>query len=52
VQENSWARFPLDTLNPAACDQIMALWAVIFIYMGRSEVTGVTLSFHVARDRV
>jgi hypothetical protein len=29
-----------------------ALWATIFVYTGRSTVTGSTLSFHVKRERI
>lgn len=38
--------------NPWVILPLEALGAMIFIYMGRSEVTGVTLSFHVARGKV
>lgn len=38
--------------NPAMIIFLQALWLVIFLYTGRSKVTGSTLSFHVHRDRI
>ncbi len=38
--------------NPAPLLFLQLLWIVIFLYIGRSSVTGATLSFHVHRDRI
>ncbi|MDX2032037.1 MAG: prolipoprotein diacylglyceryl transferase [Blastocatellia bacterium] len=38
--------------NPAALLFIQALWLAIFVYTGRSKVTGATLSFFVHQDRI
>jgi len=38
--------------HPAVLLALQALWLVIFIYTGRSAVTGATLSFHVHRERI
>ncbi|MCA1959203.1 MAG: prolipoprotein diacylglyceryl transferase [Desulfomonile sp.] len=38
--------------DPAVIISLQALWLLVFLYTGRSAVTGATLSFHVHRDRV
>jgi hypothetical protein len=38
--------------QPAMVLFLQALWVVIFLYTGKSSVTGATLSFHVHHDRV
>lgn len=38
--------------QPAVLLALQALWLVIFLYTGRSAVTGATLSFHVHRERI
>lgn len=38
--------------HPGVLLALQGLWLLIFIYTGRSTVTGATLSFHVHRDRV
>jgi hypothetical protein len=38
--------------EPALIISIQLLWAAIFLYTGRSTVTGATLSFHVHRERI
>ena len=38
--------------HPGALIFLQALWLAIFIYTGRSTVTGATLSFHVHRERI
>jgi Prolipoprotein diacylglyceryl transferase len=38
--------------HPAPIIFLQAIWLIIFAYMGRSTVTGATISFHVHRDRI
>ena len=38
--------------NPALILFLQGIWLVIFLYTGRSTVTGATLSFYVHRDRI
>lgn len=38
--------------NPALLLLLQGLWIFIFLYTGRSSVTGATLSFHVHSDRI
>ena len=38
--------------NPALILFLQGIWATIFLYTGRSTVTGATLSFHVHHDRI
>ena len=38
--------------HPAVILALQALWAAVFLYTGRSSVTGSALSFHVLRDRI
>jgi len=38
--------------HPAVLLALQALWLTIFLYTGRSAVTGATLSFHVHRERI
>jgi len=38
--------------NPAMIFFLQGIWLMIFIYTGRSTVTGATLSFHVHTDRI
>jgi len=38
--------------NPALILFLQGIWVTIFIYTGRSTVTGATLSFHVHHDRI
>jgi hypothetical protein len=38
--------------NPAVIIFLQGLWMVIFIYTGRSTVTGATLQFHVNRNNI
>jgi hypothetical protein len=38
--------------SPALILFLQGIWLLIFIYTGRSTVTGATLSFHVHRDRI
>jgi hypothetical protein len=38
--------------HPGALIFLQAIWFTIFIYTGRSTVTGSTLSFHVHRERI
>lgn len=38
--------------NPALLIFLQALWVMIFLYVGRSMVTGSTLSIHVIKDRI
>jgi prolipoprotein diacylglyceryltransferase len=38
--------------SPALILFLQGIWAMIFLYTGRSTVTGATLSFHVHRDRI
>jgi hypothetical protein len=38
--------------NPALILFLQGIWLLIFLYTGRSTVTGATLSFHVNRDRI
>jgi prolipoprotein diacylglyceryltransferase len=38
--------------DPTVLIALQALWLTIFLYTGRSTVTGATLTFHVFRDKV
>lgn len=38
--------------SPSLILFLQGIWLVIFLYTGRSTVTGATLSFHVHRDRI
>jgi prolipoprotein diacylglyceryltransferase len=38
--------------NPLVLITLQALWLLIFLYTGRSQVTAATLSFHVVRNRI
>lgn len=38
--------------HPGVLLALQALWLAIFVYTGRSTVTGATLSFHVHRERI
>jgi hypothetical protein len=38
--------------NPALILFLQGIWTTIFVYTGRSTVTGATLSFHVHQDRI
>lgn len=38
--------------HPGVLLALQALWLLIFVYTGRSTVTGATLSFHVHRERI
>lgn len=38
--------------SPALILFLQGIWVIIFLYTGRSTVTGATLSFHVHRDRI
>lgn len=38
--------------NPAMILFLQGIWMVIFLYTGRSTVTGATLAFHVHEDRI
>ncbi|MFH1027282.1 MAG: prolipoprotein diacylglyceryl transferase family protein, partial [Pseudomonadota bacterium] len=38
--------------SPALILFLQGIWVMIFLYTGRSTVTGATLSFHVHRDRI
>jgi hypothetical protein len=38
--------------NPALILFMQGIWMTIFLYTGRSTVTGATLSFHVHADRI
>lgn len=38
--------------NPAVMLFLQALWIIMFLRTGRSDVTGSSLSFHVHRDRI
>jgi hypothetical protein len=38
--------------HPAMIIVLQALWAAVFLYTGRSSVTGSALSFHVNRERI
>jgi hypothetical protein len=38
--------------SPGMLLALQALWLIIFLYTGRSSVTGSTLSFHVHRERI
>ena len=38
--------------QPGAILFIQAIWLAIFIYTGRSTVTGATLTFHLHRERI
>jgi len=38
--------------NPALILFLQGIWILIFLYTGRSTVTGATLSFHVHQDRI
>ena len=38
--------------NPALILFLQGIWLTIFLYTGRSTVTGATLSFHVHQDRI
>jgi hypothetical protein len=38
--------------DPALILGMQLLWVVLFLFTGRSEVTGSTLSFHVRQDRI
>lgn len=38
--------------NPALILFLQCIWLLIFLYTGRSTVTGATLSFHVHHDRI
>lgn len=38
--------------SPALILFLQGIWMMIFLYTGRSTVTGATLSFHVHRDRI
>ena len=38
--------------NPAIILFLQGVWMVIFLYTGRSTVTGATLAFHVHQDRI
>jgi membrane associated rhomboid family serine protease len=38
--------------SPAMILFLQGIWLTIFLYTGRSTVTGATLSFHVNQDRI
>jgi hypothetical protein len=38
--------------NPALILFLQSIWVIIFLYTGRSTVTGATLCFHVHQDRI
>jgi len=38
--------------QPGVLLALQGLWLIIFIYTGRSSVTGATLSFHIHRERI
>jgi hypothetical protein len=38
--------------QPALIVLIQVLWLVVFVYTGRSQVTGARMSFHVIQDRI
>jgi membrane associated rhomboid family serine protease len=38
--------------SPALILFLQGIWVAIFMYTGRSTVTGATLSFHVHQDRI
>lgn len=38
--------------NPAIILLCQFIWIGIFLYMGRSQVTGARISFHVRKDRI
>ncbi|MDQ1271941.1 MAG: hypothetical protein QG591_571, partial [Planctomycetota bacterium] len=42
----------LSLWNPALLFFFLILWLAMFLYTGRSTVTGSTLTFHVHRDRI
>ncbi|HTP66130.1 MAG TPA: prolipoprotein diacylglyceryl transferase family protein [Geobacteraceae bacterium] len=43
---------PAYLFHPGAIILLQVLWVAIFLYTGRSTVTGATLSFHVREDRI
>jgi hypothetical protein len=38
--------------QPSLIIFLQFLWVVVFVYMGKSQVTGAQISFHVIRDRI
>jgi hypothetical protein len=38
--------------NPGVIIFLEILWLVTFLFTGRSQVTGSTLSFHVVKDKI
>jgi hypothetical protein len=38
--------------NPCAIILVQVLWLLVFLYAGRSTVTGATLQFHLHRHRI
>lgn len=38
--------------NPSIIPLCQILWIGIFLYMGRSQVTGSRITFHVRKDRI
>jgi hypothetical protein len=38
--------------SPALILFLQGIWMIIFLYTGRSTVTGATLRFHVHQDRI
>jgi hypothetical protein len=42
----------LSLWNPAVIFFSLGLWFAIFLYTGRSTVTGSTVTFHVHKDRI
>jgi hypothetical protein len=38
--------------NPGVIVFLESLWLVTFLFTGRSEVTGATMSFHVVKEKI
>jgi hypothetical protein len=38
--------------SPGVIIFLESLWLVTFLFTGRSEVTGATMSFHIAQDKI
>lgn len=41
-----------EILNPFLILCLQGIWVLVFLYLGKSKVTGATISFHVFKDRI
>jgi hypothetical protein len=38
--------------QPSLIIMLQTIWIIVFVYTGRSQVTGSQISFHVIKDRI